>query len=81
MRITCKYCGYSEEYPNGIGWYPGQVGEMCNHILEKHVKFDTDQAMDQDGKLAEVTVGFRIEEMAGDDEMSVSEEMWRKTRL
>ena len=40
MKLACKYCGFTVDYENGIGWFPGYVQEIRDHIMREHVKVD-----------------------------------------
>lgn len=47
MKLTCRYCGFTVDYKNGRGWFPGYAQEVINHIMAEHVKID--QAITSDG--------------------------------
>jgi hypothetical protein len=40
MKLVCKYCGFTVDYENGRGWFPGYAQKVTKHILEEHVKID-----------------------------------------
>ena len=61
MKLTCRYCGYSVDYPNGVGWFAGKAHEITQHVMDKHVKVSFIERRGENGEIKEISYGAFIE--------------------